>query len=47
MDFEFAFRSDAKKAEEMYGPRDKEYTLLGVEFVEDNPKSNIQVIVSI
>jgi hypothetical protein len=27
-----------KTAEEMYGPRDKDYTILGVEFVGDNPR---------
>lgn len=25
-------------AEEMYGPRDKDYTILGIEFVGDNPR---------
>ncbi len=25
-------------AEEMYGPRDREYTILGIEFVGDNPR---------
>ncbi len=27
-----------RMAEEMYGPRDKDYTILGIEFVGDNPR---------